>query len=154
MKVLLRAIIVVAIAVGLFLADQLLIRSSDEAAFAQLPAPYQKIAVYPNAQNVWRGTAQQKIIGFPTTRITTFTTSDSTDKVMHFYRSTLPGSGWEYDTHGDVTFGCAPTTYYNGDFYANAQNDHVWVAAKNVGGNTEYQIFKVSETFWMYGECP
>ena len=154
MKILLRGIIVVAIAVSLFLADQLLIRSSNEAAFAQLPVPYQKIAVYPNSQNVWRGAVWEKILGYNTLLITTFTTSDSTDKVMDFYGTTLENSGWEYDTHGDVTFGCAPTTYYNGDFYANAQNDQVWVAAKNVGGNTEYQIFKVSETFWMYGECP
>lgn len=154
MKVLLRAIIVAAIAVGLFLADQLLIRSSNEAAFAQLPAPYQKIAVYPNAQNVWRGAVWERILRYNTLRITTFTTSDSTDKVMDFYRTTLENSGWEYDTHGNVTLGCTPRSSIEGDFYANAQNDQVWVAAKNVGENMEYQIFKVSATFWMYGECP
>ena len=74
MKSLLKAIVVVVIAVGFFLATQLFVRSSDGTAFAQLPAPYRKIAVYPNAQNVWRGTVQQKIIGYSTTRITTFTT--------------------------------------------------------------------------------
>ena len=60
---------------------------------------------------------------------------------MHFYRSTLPGSGWEYDTNGHVSVDCQ--SFYDGDFYANAQGDHVWVAALHKGGTgIEYQILK------------
>jgi hypothetical protein len=155
MKSLWVAIVSVTILVGIVVAGELYTRSTDEVVtFAQLPASFQEIPVYPNAQGFWRGAVQENIAGHSTTRITTFTTSDSFNKVMDFYRTTLGSSGWRYDTHGDVILSCDPFTFYNGDFYINVQDDHVWVAAKNVGENTEYQISKVAGSFWQSGLCP
>jgi hypothetical protein len=151
MKSLWVAIIAVAVLVSIVVAGKLYTRSTDEVVtFAQLPANYQVIPVYPSAQNVWRGSTQERL----GTRLITFTTSDSYDKVMGFYRSMLESSGWRYDTRGYVIAGCVPFTSYNGDFYINAEADHVWVADKSVDGNVEYQIFKVSGSFSKEGLCP
>ncbi len=153
MKILWGTLIVAAVVVSLVVAGKLYTRSSDEAAFAQLPANYREIPVYPDAQNVWRGTIQDNLM-FHTygTRFITFTTSDPADKIMDFYRTTLENSGWGYDTNGHVSVDCH--SYLEGDFYANAQSDYVWVAALHKGGaDIEYQIFKVGGSFWMYGDC-
>lgn len=108
MKILWGAIIVAALVVGFSVAGELYTRSNHEVVtFAQLPASYQQMPVYPNAQNVWRGAAQEKIMARTQgTRIITFTTSDPTDKVMDFYRTTLESSGWGYDTNGHVSVDC------------------------------------------------
>jgi hypothetical protein len=153
MKSLWVAIISVTILVGIVVAGDLYARPTDEVVtFAQLPSSFQEIPVYPNAQSFWRGAVQENIAGHSTTRITTFTTSDSINKVMDFYRTTLENSGWRYDTHGEVLLGdCLSRTVFDGDFYVNAQGDHVWIAVK---GNTEYQIFKVLGSFWQSGFCP
>jgi hypothetical protein len=155
MKSLWVAIIAVMLLGSIVVAGELYTRSTNEVVtFAQLPASFQQIPVYPNAQGFWHGTAQEEIswqaIG---TRIITFTTSDPTDKVMDFYRTTLESSGWSYDTSGHVDGACVPFTYFEGDFYVNDQRDLVWVAVKHTDANMEYQIFKVGGTFFAYNEC-
>jgi hypothetical protein len=155
---LLVGIIIVAFAIGILVIDEQNKQSQEKAAFEQLSAAYQEMPNYPNAQNIWRGARQEKLADdgvlsrYAVVRISTFTTPDSKDQVLSFYKEALESTGWHRDDDGHgghVSLTCH--SFLDGNFYVNPQNEYVWIAEYNAG--IEYRIYKVTGTFWMYGDC-
>jgi hypothetical protein len=133
------------------IAGRLLLDARSREAFAQLPPEFQRIAVYPHAQNVWMGASEDVIGGYQIVQIISFTSSDYVNDIMEYYKTALQNDHWSYDRSGHASVRC--DGYLEGDFYHNSQGSYVWVASRYAGTGSRFELIKVQQPFSYFGDC-